>query len=102
MLFRSQARGEFGELGEGVEGVGDGVAGLSGAGTGCCGEKLARKGADLVVSNQMGEGRAFGTDDNEAVLVTAAGTRALPLMSKDALADEVLSAALGLRGNQSA
>lgn len=65
-------------------------------------EKLVRKGADLVVGNRVGEGRAFGADDNEAVLVTAAGTRALPLMSKDALADEVLSAALGLRGNQSA
>lgn len=65
-------------------------------------EKLARKGADLVVGNRVGEGRAFGADDNEAVLVTADGTRALPLMSKNALADEVLSTALDLRGNRGA
>ncbi|WP_172135358.1 bifunctional phosphopantothenoylcysteine decarboxylase/phosphopantothenate--cysteine ligase CoaBC [Adlercreutzia sp. ZJ473] len=59
--------------------------------------KLASKHADLVVANEVGEGRAFGTDDNKVWLVDAAGTRELPLMSKAALADAVLDAIVGLR-----
>src|SRR5690606_22480608 len=35
--------------------------------------KLARKGCDLLVVNQVGDGLAFGTDDNEAVILAAGG-----------------------------
>ena len=35
--------------------------------------KLARKRADLVVVNEVGEGRAFGTDDNAATVLDAGG-----------------------------
>ncbi|WP_165173512.1 bifunctional phosphopantothenoylcysteine decarboxylase/phosphopantothenate--cysteine ligase CoaBC [Adlercreutzia sp. ZJ242] len=59
--------------------------------------KLTSKHADLIVANEVGEGRAFGTDDNKVWLVDAAGTRELPLMSKAALADAVLDAVVGLR-----
>lgn len=56
--------------------------------------KLASKHADIIVANEVGEGGAFGSDDNKAWLVSAAGVRALPLMSKRALADVILDAAL--------
>ncbi|WP_165056274.1 MULTISPECIES: phosphopantothenate--cysteine ligase family flavoprotein [unclassified Adlercreutzia] len=59
--------------------------------------KLASKHADLIVANEVGEGRAFGTDDNKVWLVDAEGTRELPLMSKAVLADAVLDAAVSLR-----
>ncbi len=36
--------------------------------------KLARKGADLLVVNEVGDGRAFGTPDNAAVVVGADGS----------------------------
>ena len=59
--------------------------------------KLETKGADLIVANEVGEGRAFGTDDNQAVLVSRDGERALPLMPKRQLADAILDRALELR-----
>jgi phosphopantothenoylcysteine decarboxylase / phosphopantothenate---cysteine ligase len=58
--------------------------------------KLARKGADLIVLNQVGldeagRQRAFGTETNSAIVIGADGVRAdLGLMSKDDLADAVL------------
>jgi phosphopantothenoylcysteine decarboxylase/phosphopantothenate--cysteine ligase len=52
--------------------------------------KLARKGCDLLVVNPVGYGRGFGSGDNEAVVLSADGTRSLiPRRSKDALADFV-------------
>ena len=62
--------------------------------------KLVRKNADLVVANQVGEDRAFGTDDNEAFLVTAENVEHVPLMAKDALAERILDAALSLQGSE--
>lgn len=59
--------------------------------------KLDAKHADLIVGNQVGEGRAFGTEDNQAVLVTDGGVEGLPLMPKRALADLILDRAAGLR-----
>jgi phosphopantothenoylcysteine decarboxylase/phosphopantothenate--cysteine ligase len=35
--------------------------------------KLARKGCDLLVVNEVGAGKAFGTDDNTVTLLTAEG-----------------------------
>jgi phosphopantothenoylcysteine decarboxylase / phosphopantothenate---cysteine ligase len=49
--------------------------------------KLERKGCDLLVVNPVGNGRGFGSGDNEAVVLGADGTRTpIPRQSKDALA----------------
>ena len=57
-------------------------------------KKLEAKRADLVVANRIGEGVAFGTDDNQASLVTPDGCEDLPLMSKHDLADRILTRAV--------
>lgn len=57
-------------------------------------KKLASKHADLIVGNIVGEGKAFGTDDNEVWFVTDDEVDELPLMSKDRLADAVLNRAV--------
>jgi phosphopantothenoylcysteine decarboxylase / phosphopantothenate---cysteine ligase len=52
--------------------------------------KLAAKGCDLLVVNQVGGGLAFGTGDNEAVVLAADGTRTpVPRGPKEVLADAV-------------
>jgi phosphopantothenoylcysteine decarboxylase / phosphopantothenate---cysteine ligase len=52
--------------------------------------KLAAKGCDLLVVNQVGTGLAFGTDDNEAVILAMDGQQTLvPLGPKDMLADVI-------------
>jgi phosphopantothenoylcysteine decarboxylase/phosphopantothenate--cysteine ligase len=57
--------------------------------------KLARKGCDLLVVNQVGEGRAFGTEENEAVILEAGGGETpVPYGPKEALADRVWDAVL--------
>ena len=56
--------------------------------------KLARKGCDLLVLNQVGDGQGFGAADNEWVVLAAdGGATAVPRRSKDALAEVVLSLA---------
>lgn len=56
--------------------------------------KLARKKADLIVANQVGGGRAFGTDDDEVTFVSAEGAEAHPLQSKDEVAQALFDAAV--------
>src|SRR3954452_6002095 len=52
--------------------------------------KLAAKRCDLLVVNEVGEGRAFDTPDNAAVVLGADGSATdVPLGSKDALSDVV-------------
>jgi phosphopantothenoylcysteine decarboxylase / phosphopantothenate---cysteine ligase len=52
--------------------------------------KLARKGSDYQVMNEVGGGKAFGTADNEAVIMAADGTiTPVPRQSKEALAGVV-------------
>ncbi|PLW64124.1 phosphopantothenoylcysteine decarboxylase, partial [Streptomyces sp. DJ] len=52
--------------------------------------KLARKGCDLLVVNEVGESKAFGTAVNEAVVLGADGSETpVPLGPKEALADVV-------------
>ncbi|GAA3734011.1 phosphopantothenoylcysteine decarboxylase/phosphopantothenate--cysteine ligase [Spinactinospora alkalitolerans] len=52
--------------------------------------KLARKGCDLLVVNQVGGGRAFGTADNQAVVLGADGTATeIAHGPKEDLADRV-------------
>src|SRR5216110_1813677 len=49
--------------------------------------KLKRKGADLLVVNAVGDGKAFGTEDNSGWLLGSDGTEiAIPLGTKAELA----------------
>jgi phosphopantothenoylcysteine decarboxylase/phosphopantothenate--cysteine ligase len=58
--------------------------------------KLARKGSDLLVVNQVGDGLGFGRTDNEWVVLDPAGAvTPIPRRSKDALADFVLTLVAG-------
>ena len=53
--------------------------------------KLAEKGCDLLVVNQVGNGLGFGTPDNEALILDADGGRlAVPRGPKETLADVIL------------
>jgi phosphopantothenoylcysteine decarboxylase/phosphopantothenate--cysteine ligase len=53
-------------------------------------EKLARKGCDLLVVNQVGYGLAFGTGDNAALVLAAGGVvTEIPRVPKEVLADWV-------------
>jgi phosphopantothenoylcysteine decarboxylase/phosphopantothenate--cysteine ligase len=59
--------------------------------------KLARKGCDLLVVNDVTEGKAFETDDNEVVVLAADGTSTIvPRASKAAVADAVWDAVVPL------
>jgi phosphopantothenoylcysteine decarboxylase/phosphopantothenate--cysteine ligase len=50
--------------------------------------KLAAKGCDLLVVNQVGPGLGFGAADNEAVILGADGTQtSVPMGPKEVLAD---------------
>ena len=50
-------------------------------------EKLRRKGCDLLVVNEVGDGRGFAVDHNTAIVLAADGTsHEIPDGSKDALA----------------
>ncbi|MEV4439721.1 bifunctional phosphopantothenoylcysteine decarboxylase/phosphopantothenate--cysteine ligase CoaBC [Streptomyces sp. NPDC049577] len=52
--------------------------------------KLARKGCDLLVVNEVGESRTFGSEENEAVVLAAdGGETPVPHGPKEALADTV-------------
>jgi phosphopantothenoylcysteine decarboxylase/phosphopantothenate--cysteine ligase len=52
--------------------------------------KLARKGCDLLVVNQVGNGLAFGTADNEAIVLGADGSEVtLPRGPKEQIADGI-------------
>ena len=55
-------------------------------------DKLARKGVDLLVANDVAEaGSGFGTETNRVAILASDGSRAdLPLLSKREVADEVL------------
>ena len=55
-------------------------------------EKLARKGVDLLVANDVTEPRSgFGTDTNRVTILSARGERdELPLLSKREVADRLL------------
>jgi phosphopantothenoylcysteine decarboxylase/phosphopantothenate--cysteine ligase len=53
-------------------------------------KKLARKGCDLLVVNEVGERRTFGSEENEAVVLAADGSETpVPHGPKEALADTV-------------
>jgi phosphopantothenoylcysteine decarboxylase/phosphopantothenate--cysteine ligase len=61
--------------------------------------KLARKGCDLLVVNRVGDGLAFGTADNEAVVVAADGSSTeITRAPKEVLADRVWDLVVGRFG----
>jgi len=65
--------------------------------------KLARKGCDLLVVNDVGEGKAFDTDVNEAVILGKDGSVVhVPQTSKQAVADAVWDAVVPLLPSQPA
>jgi phosphopantothenoylcysteine decarboxylase/phosphopantothenate--cysteine ligase len=54
-------------------------------------EKLERKRLDLIVANDVtAPDSGFGTDTNRVVLIDAAGSEALPLLTKDEVAERIL------------
>ncbi|SIN72234.1 phosphopantothenoylcysteine decarboxylase / phosphopantothenate--cysteine ligase [Sulfurivirga caldicuralii] len=54
-------------------------------------EKLQQKGLDMIVANQVGDGRAFGQADNEAWLLHRDGREThFPLRRKEALAEALI------------
>jgi phosphopantothenoylcysteine decarboxylase/phosphopantothenate--cysteine ligase len=56
-------------------------------------EKLARKGCDLLVVNDVSSGRVFGRPENEVtILVRGGGELEVPLAGKDTVADAVWDA----------
>jgi len=59
--------------------------------------KLARKGCDLLVVNDVGGGAVFGSGDNEAVVLAADGSAvSVPLGSKSALAHVIWDRVIAL------
>jgi phosphopantothenoylcysteine decarboxylase/phosphopantothenate--cysteine ligase len=63
-------------------------------------EKLAQKGCDLIVANDVSEaGSGFGTDTNRVVLLARDGSiDRLPQLTKDEVADRILDRARALLG----
>ena len=54
-------------------------------------EKLARKGADLIVANDVtAPGAGFDVETNQVALVSASGVRELPLLPKREVAKAIL------------
>ncbi|MFG2230142.1 bifunctional phosphopantothenoylcysteine decarboxylase/phosphopantothenate--cysteine ligase CoaBC [Streptomyces sp. NPDC048723] len=52
--------------------------------------KLARKGCDLLVVNEVGEARTFGSEENEAVILASDGSETqVPHGPKEALAEVI-------------
>jgi phosphopantothenoylcysteine decarboxylase/phosphopantothenate--cysteine ligase len=61
-------------------------------------EKLERKGCDLLVVNDVSDGRTFGRPDNEAVILTRDGREIeVPLADKADIADAVWDAVVAVR-----
>ncbi|WP_144742968.1 bifunctional phosphopantothenoylcysteine decarboxylase/phosphopantothenate--cysteine ligase CoaBC [Enorma burkinafasonensis] len=61
--------------------------------------KLARKGCDAIVANDVSRADSgFGSDTDKAWWVTAGGVEELPLLTKGELAREILLRAKALRG----
>ncbi|HZL05886.1 MAG TPA: bifunctional phosphopantothenoylcysteine decarboxylase/phosphopantothenate--cysteine ligase CoaBC [Coriobacteriia bacterium] len=58
-------------------------------------EKRAAKGLDLIVANDVSGEFGFGTDDNRVTLIAAGGAEELPVLSKRAIAREILDRVAG-------
>jgi phosphopantothenoylcysteine decarboxylase/phosphopantothenate--cysteine ligase len=65
-------------------------------------EKLARKGADLIVLNDVGDPQiGFESARNAVTLVTAAGEEEIAIDSKEEIAEAILDRVSALRGDAS-
>lgn len=61
-------------------------------------EKLERKGADMIVANDVSRSDSgFEVDDNRIIIVSPDGVEELPLMGKREAADRILDSIVGLR-----
>jgi len=61
-------------------------------------EKRNKKQLDMIVMNSLeDEGAGFGGDSNKVTLISNRGNRALPLMSKTDVAEEIVSEIIKLR-----
>lgn len=56
--------------------------------------KLEAKGADLIVANDVSDGKGFGREREEVLFVSKAATEAFPEMDKAAIAEAILDFAL--------
>lgn len=62
-------------------------------------EKLHKKNLDMIVANNLkDEGAGFGTDTNHVTLITKERVRELELMSKEKVAEEILTAIMSSFG----
>ena len=58
--------------------------------------KLVKKNMDMIVANNVkDEGAGFATDTNKVVMITRDGMKDLPLMSKENVADHLLTEIMG-------
>jgi phosphopantothenoylcysteine decarboxylase/phosphopantothenate--cysteine ligase len=63
--------------------------------------KLVKKNLDMVIANNLKvEGAGFGTNTNVVTIITRKGGEALPLMSKDEVADKILDAIIKERNKK--
>ena len=59
-------------------------------------EKLKRKQADIIVANEVGEGKVFGSNLNKAYIIDSQKTQELPEITKTELAKVILDDAIEL------
>ena len=62
-------------------------------------KKLKKKNADMIVANSISDkGAGFGVDTNIVTIITKNGETSLGLLSKDAVADEILTKLIAMKG----
>ena len=60
--------------------------------------KIDKKNLDMIVANNVKvKGAGFGTDTNVVTIITRNDCRELPIMSKEEVADEILSYIMQLK-----
>ena len=60
--------------------------------------KLDKKNLDMIVANNVKvQGAGFGTDTNVVTIITKDGVEELPMMSKEQVADQLLSRIINMR-----
>lgn len=52
--------------------------------------KREKKNMDVIVANQVGNGRGMGVDDNQVIVITSSDEQSLPLMPKPQLARHLI------------
>lgn len=62
-------------------------------------KKLKKKNADMIVANSISDkGSGFGVDTNIVTIITESDELSLGLLSKDAVADEILTKLIDMKG----